>query len=152
MGKLPSTAAHRASLWLNQGISPRRLALTLALGIGVGCIPVVGVPTLLCAALAFAFRLNFPAIQAANYAVMPLQLLLIVPFVRLGQRLLPSAPGIARSAFLHLPSLHLAASVSGLAGQALLAWLLVAVPSVLLLTIALTRLLERIPALNPSQK
>ncbi len=149
IGTYTEAATRHASLWLSQGISPRRLALTLALGFAIGCIPVVGVPTVVCAALAFAFRLNFPAIQAANYAVMPLQLVLIVPFVRLGQRLLPSAPGFVPSAFLHLPSLHLAASLSSLASQALLAWLLVAAPSVLLLTLALTRLLERIPALNP---
>src|SRR5271156_1481165 len=79
-----------AALWLRQGISPRRLALTLALGFAVGCIPVVGIPTLVCAALALALRLNLPAIQAANYIVMPLQLVLIVPFVRLGGRLLAS--------------------------------------------------------------
>lgn len=151
IGRVLKAATRRATLWLSQGISPRRLALTLALGFAVGCIPVVGVPTVLCAALAFAFRLNLPAIQAANYVVMPLQLILIVPFVRLGQRLLPNAPRFLPGAFLHLPSLHLAASLSGLAGQALLAWLLVAVPSVLLLTITLTRLLEHIPALNPSE-
>ena len=68
--------------WLRQGTSPRRLALTLALGFAIGCIPVVGIPTVLCAALAQAMRLNQPAIQAANYAAMPLQLFLIVPFVR----------------------------------------------------------------------
>ncbi|MGB0066173.1 MAG: DUF2062 domain-containing protein [Terracidiphilus sp.] len=151
MVKLAANATHRASLWLGQGISPRRLALTLALGFAVGCIPVVGVPTVLCAALAFAFRLNFPVIQAANYAVMPLQLVLIVPFVRLGRRLLPSAPGFAPRAFLHLPSLHMATSLSGLAGQALLAWLLVAAPAVVLLTVALTPLLARIPAFEPTK-
>src|SRR5580698_2056041 len=69
---------------LSQGISPRRLALTLALGCAIGCIPVFGVPTLVCVALALVLRLNLPAIQAANYAVMPLQILLIAPFVRLG--------------------------------------------------------------------
>src|ERR1700733_8439018 len=73
-----------ARLWLRQGVSPRRLAITLALGFAIGCIPVVGVPTLLCAALAFGLRLNLPAIQAANYAAMPFQLALILPFVRLG--------------------------------------------------------------------
>jgi hypothetical protein len=46
---------------------------------------VVGIPTVLCAGVALALlRLNLPAIQAANYAAMPLQLALIVPFVRLG--------------------------------------------------------------------
>ena len=48
--------------WLRQGISPGRLGLTLALGFAIGCIPVVGVPTVLCAALALLFRLNQPAI------------------------------------------------------------------------------------------
>src|ERR1035441_603558 len=80
-----------AAVWLRQGISPRRLALTLALGLAIGCIPVVGIPTLVCAALAVVFRLNLPAIQAANYAVMPFQLLLIVPLVRLGSWLFASS-------------------------------------------------------------
>jgi hypothetical protein len=33
----------------------------------------------------------------------------------------------------------------------LLAWLLVAVPAVTLMTLALTRMLRRIPALNPAR-
>ena len=40
--------------------------------------------------------------------------------------------------------------MGGLAGQALLAWLLVAVPAVALMTLVLTRMLKRIPALDPS--
>ena len=84
MARIPAAAKRNASLWLSQGISPRRLALTLALGFAVGCIPVVGIPTVLCAGLALVLRLNLPAIQMANYAAMPLQLILIVPFVRLG--------------------------------------------------------------------
>jgi hypothetical protein len=40
--------------------------------------------------------------------------------------------------------------MGGLAGQALLAWLLVAVPAVVLMTLALTRMLKRIPAHDPS--
>jgi hypothetical protein len=38
-----------------------------------------------------------------------------------------------------------------LAGQALLAWLLVAVPVVLLLTATLTRMLRRIPAIGATE-
>lgn len=147
-------ARRNAVLWLRQGISPRRLALTLALGFAVGCIPVVGIPTVLCAALALALRLNLPAIQAANYAAMPLQLALIVPFVRLGGWLISEKPArapvasIDSHALLHLPLLHLAAWLGGLAGQALLAWLLVAIPAVAVMTLALTRVLRRIPALE----
>ena len=154
MRGIPATAKRNAMLWLSQGISPRRLALTLALGFAIGCIPVVGIPTVLCAALALALRLNLPAIQAANYAAMPLQLVLIVPFVRFGGWLLPgNHPHItaARSLLEHLPALNLAARVGGMAGQALLAWLLFAIPFVTLLTAGLTLMLRRIPAMNAGE-
>jgi len=140
-------------LWLSQGASPRRLALTLALGLAIGCIPVVGIPTLVCAALAVAMRLNLPAIQAANYAAMPLQLLLIVPFVRLGNRLF--APGQMQAArfssLTHASPLALIQGFGSLAAHALVAWLILAVPAVILLTAAFTPLLRRVPALAPAE-
>ena len=157
MRSIPAEAKRNAVHWLSQGISPRRLALTLALGFAVGCIPVLGVPTVLCAALAVALRLNLPAIQAANYAAMPLQLALIVPFVRMGGWIVSSivsgqpARFLAPRALLHLPALSLAAHMSGLAGQALLAWLLAAIPAVILMTVTLTRMLRRIPAMRAAE-
>ena len=81
----------KAAVYLRQGISPRRLALTLSLGFVVGCIPLVGLPTALCAVIALTFRLNQPAIQAANYLAMPFQVALIVPLVKLGEKLFPFA-------------------------------------------------------------
>ena len=153
MRRISAAAKRNAGLWLSQGISPRRLALTLALGFAVGCIPVVGVPTVLCLGLALALRLNLPAIQAANYVVMPLQLLLIAPFVRLGGWLLTTKPvySLAPRALLHFSSLNLAARMGGMAGQALLAWLFVAVPAVALLTATLTLMLRRIPILQAAE-
>jgi uncharacterized protein (DUF2062 family) len=135
----------KVARWLRQGISPRRLALTLALGFAIGCIPVVGLPTLVCAAVALALRLNVPAIQAANYVAMPLQLALIVPFVKLGGRMTATASHPDAAALLRLSPLHMATQLSGMAGQALLAWVLVAIPAVLLLTFALTPMLRRVP-------
>jgi len=136
------------AVWLRQGISPRRLALTLALGFAIGCIPVVGIPTLVCAALALALRLNLPAIQAANYLVMPLQVVLIVPFVRLGGWLLSSGqrPTVGAQTLLHSSPLAVLTQLGGMAGQALLAWLLIAIPAVALLTFTLTPVLRRVPA------
>jgi len=69
---------------LTQGVSPSRLALALTLGLVVGVVPVLGVTTALCAALAVALRLNQPAIQLANYAAYPVQLLLLVPALQAG--------------------------------------------------------------------
>jgi len=137
-----------AVIGLRQGISPRRLALTLALGFAIGCIPVVGIPTLVCAAIALIMRLNLPAIQAANYIVMPLQLALIVPFVRFGGWLTASSPShpLQASVLLHATPLVLLSQFGSMAGQALLAWAVFAIPAVLLLTFTLPLLLRRIPA------
>ena len=142
---------------LQRGIAPRRLALTLALGFVLGCIPIIGIPTALCAMVALLFRLNLPAIQAANYAAMPLQVALIVPFVRLGGWLAPFSirPGIDISllmreplAFVRHASAPLLEAAGLMAGQAILAWLLISIPVVLVLTAALTTLLRRVPALT----
>jgi hypothetical protein len=153
MRKIPAATKRNAVIWLRQGVSPRRLALTLSLGFAIGCIPVLGIPTVLCSALALGLRLNLPAIQAANYVAMPFQLALIVPFVRLGRWLVSADPARALEpgALLHFPTLNVAAHMVTLAGQALLAWLLIAVPVVLLLTAALTRMLRRIPAIRASE-
>jgi uncharacterized protein (DUF2062 family) len=153
MRNIPAATKRNALLWLSQGITPRRLALTLALGFAIGCIPVVGIPTVLCSALALTLRLNLPAIQAANYAAMPLQLALIVPFVRLGGWLVSADPArtMEPTALLHVSSLHFAVRMGILAGQALLAWLLIAVPVVVLLTAVLTRMLRRIPAIRATE-
>ncbi|MGD0890043.1 MAG: DUF2062 domain-containing protein [Terracidiphilus sp.] len=142
-----------AANWLRKGISPQRLALTLALGFAIGCVPVVIIPTFICAALALTLRLNFAAIQAANYVAMPLQLLLIVPFVRLGGWLFDAGPVHASqiAALLHTSPVDLVTQLTGIFGHALAAWLLLAIPAVALLTFALTMLLRRVPAMAPAE-
>ena len=139
--------------WLRQGISPRRLALTLALGFAIGCIPVVGVPTLLCAGLALFLGLNQPAIQAANYAAMPLQLILVVPFMRLGRWMLGFSPAqLQLSDWLnHIVFLGPAVRIGWLASQALFGWMLVAGPAVMLLWLTLTVMFRRIPAIASAE-
>ena len=72
---------------LRQGVTPEKLALSVALGTIVSLIPVLGVSTVLCAVLAIWLRLNMPAIQLVNYLLTPAQLLLIIPFLRLGEQL-----------------------------------------------------------------
>jgi hypothetical protein len=72
---------------LRQGVTPEKLALSLALGAALGVIPAVGCSTTLCAIAAIVFKLNLPAIQIVNYFVYPAQIALIVPFFRLGEKL-----------------------------------------------------------------
>ena len=153
MTKSMASMRRKAAEWLRQGISPGRLALTLALGFAIGCIPVVGIPTAICALLALSLRLNLPAIQAANYAVMPLQLFLIVPLTRLGGWLLASGPiqATKAGAVLHPSPLNLLSLLGSLAGHAMVAWLVIAVPAVALMTFAFTVLLRRLPALSAAK-
>src|SRR5438270_12982362 len=116
----------KATGLLLQGISPQRLALTLALGFVLGCIPLVGIPTGLCVVLAFAFRLNVAAIQAANYVAMPFQIASIVPLVRLGGKVAPlTHASLDLAALAHSPVQllsHTSVQLGLLAGQALLGW------------------------------
>jgi len=153
MQRFTELAKQKMTNWLGQGMSPRRLALTLALGFAIGCIPVIGIPTVVCATVALTLRLNLPAIQAANYAAMPLQFVLIVPFMRLGRWLVSAAPShlLAPRLLLQTPMHDILARMGILAAQALLAWVLVAIPAVALMTIPLSLMLRRIPSLAASE-
>jgi len=72
---------------LRAGVTPEKIALSVALGIVLGVFPALGWTTALCAIAAFTLRLNLPAIQIVNYFVYPLQLALLLPFFRLGEKL-----------------------------------------------------------------
>jgi uncharacterized protein (DUF2062 family) len=78
--------------FLQQGVSPEKLALGLAFGITLGIIPLLGVTTLLCALAALAFRLNMPFVQLVHYVVSPLQLILFIPFLHQGSSWFAKAP------------------------------------------------------------
>lgn len=77
----------RLTLLLRQGVRPRRLALAIALGATIGLLPTVWGTSVLCFLAAWLLRLNPVVVQAANYLVYPLQILLFVPYLRLGERL-----------------------------------------------------------------
>ncbi|HEY3269598.1 MAG TPA: DUF2062 domain-containing protein [Geothrix sp.] len=72
---------------LQAGLSPEGLAWSVSVGLALGVIPLWGTSTALCVWAAVAFRLNQVAMQVANYLAYPLQLALIIPFIRLGERL-----------------------------------------------------------------
>jgi len=142
--------AARLLHFLRQGLTPEKLALSLALGAGLSCFPVFGTTTILCTVVALAFRLNLPAIQVGNYLALPLQIGLFIPFLRLGERLV-RAPRIPL-----VPAQLLALSRTSpseavqilLAGQwhAIVGWMLIAPGIVLLLALALSPLMRLLVA------
>lgn len=98
-----------------EGLSPESAALALAVGVILGTFPVYGLPTLLCTAVSLALGLNLPAVQVVNQLATPLQLAMLLPFIKIGARLLGPA---------HPTSLGL----GSLAMQAVAGWAMVCVP------------------------
>ncbi len=149
-------AQEKVLAWLRCGISPRRLAFTLALGFAIGCIPLVGVTTGICAVLAMLLGLNMPAIQAANWLAMPLQMVLLIPFLRLGAWLFPagSMPLTEAAILARLQAAPWQAmeQMGGLLAHAVLVWLLAAAPVLLVLTLLLTPLMYRLEKLVAEQR
>jgi len=81
---------------LTQGVTPQKIALTIALGFNLGIFPILGATTVLCAVVGFCLKLNQPIIQLVNAAALPLQISLIIVFVRIGEWLV-RAPHVSFS-------------------------------------------------------
>lgn len=138
---------------LRQGVTTDKLALSLALGLCLSCFPLFGATTILCTVAAIALRANLPAIQLANYTAAPLQILLLIPFIRMGEKLfrserLPLSASQLAARF-HASPLGALSSLWRWEWHAMVAWLLLAVPVFLLLYPALKTGLSKIPSLDP---
>ena len=133
---------------LRMGASPRTLAWSIAAGMLIGINPVIGTTTLLCLAVTFPCRLNVVATQIANHAVFPLELALVIPFIRLGSRIFHTAEmPLSPTAFLHLARttpLALTRQLWLWEWHALLLWAAISVIAAPLLALALTPLLRRL--------
>jgi uncharacterized protein (DUF2062 family) len=85
---------------LTQGVTPDRIAFTLAVGTACSLLPFLGFTTLLNLGVGLWLRLNQPILQTLNQLLGGVQLVLILVYVRVGE------------AIWHAPAMPL--SVSGL--------------------------------------
>ena len=69
---------------LRGGVSPKRLAWSIAVGVVIGINPLIGVTTVVVILIAMMFRLNQVASQVGTHVVAPLQWLLFLPFIQAG--------------------------------------------------------------------
>jgi hypothetical protein len=70
---------------LRQGASPEGVAASAAVSLAIAINPIIGTTTVGCLLAGRLFRLNHVVMQVINHLSYPLQILLIVPFVRLGE-------------------------------------------------------------------
>ncbi len=77
---------------LTQGVTPDRLALTLAVGTACSVLPFLGFTSLCNLVVGFRLRLNQPILQTLNQLLGPLQLAMILVYVRLGEKIWRAPP------------------------------------------------------------
>jgi len=114
---------------VKQGADANGLANTVAAGLIIAVIPVLGITTALCVAVGLKWRLNQPVIQAVNYLLYPVQIILLPVFILLGAKLfgvepVSFDPKTVFSEFTTDPGLFM--SNYGMAGlRACMVWLLI---------------------------
>ena len=75
-----------------QGITPDRVALTFAVGTACSLLPFLGFTSLLNLGVGLWFRMNQPILQTLNQLLGPVQLVLIIAYVRIGETIWRAAP------------------------------------------------------------
>ncbi len=83
--------------FLRQGISPASLAWAITVGIVLAYVPIFGVSTVLCLLIIWLFRLNPAVVLLANQVAYPLQFILYLPLLRMGEWIF-GAPNVPFSA------------------------------------------------------
>jgi hypothetical protein len=129
---------------LRGGMTPRRMAWSLALGVVIGINPSLGITTVLVVVCAWVFGLNQVASQIGAHAATPLHLLLFIPFFELGVHLFHTRKlPLSRKQIEHLSHhpLHLVRFIWQWEWHALIVWGLVAAVALPLLAKYLRRAL-----------
>ena len=70
---------------LSEGLTPKKMSEALAAGFVLGMTPMLGISTVLAVGIAVVFKLNQVAIQVANWAAYPAQIIMFIPFIRIGE-------------------------------------------------------------------
>lgn len=77
---------------LTHGVTPDKIALTFAVGTACSLLPFLGFTSLLNLGVGLWLRLNQPILQTLNQLLGPVQLVLILAYVRLGEKIWGAPP------------------------------------------------------------
>ena len=124
-----------------------KTAWTIALGFAVGMFPLLGLTTIACVLLATTLRLKQSAIQLGNYAALPFQIILLIPFLRLGERITHAErfvfdPPALLKGFPHIPE-STARAVVMAQWHMIEGWAVVAPFALLVIALIAKRILQR---------
>lgn len=70
---------------LKQGLSPKELSQSIIVSGLISTIPILGVSTFMITTVSLKQKLNLPIMIALSYLMWPVQILMIIPFIRVGE-------------------------------------------------------------------
>nr|WP_315151864.1 DUF2062 domain-containing protein [uncultured Flavobacterium sp.] len=85
MKKKIYTLKDKVTALFKQGLSPMLLIQSIIVSGTLSIIPILGVTTFILTVLSIKKKLNLPIMIAISYLMWPIQILLIIPFIRVGE-------------------------------------------------------------------
>lgn len=70
---------------MRQGLTPNELSQSIIVSGLISTIPILGVSTFLITTVSLKRRLNLPVMISLSYLMWPVQILMIIPFIRVGE-------------------------------------------------------------------
>ena len=78
-------AKEKTTALLKQGLTPKELSQSIIVSGLISTIPILGVSTFMITTVSLKRKLNFPVMISLSYLMWPVQILLIIPFIRVGE-------------------------------------------------------------------
>lgn len=129
-----------------QGLTARELTESIVASGLISIIPILGVSTFMITTLSLKRKLNLPIMLSLSYLMWPLQILLILPFIKLGEFVFSvQAPNHTVEEIIHSFQISFFNTISHLSFEllcGLCAWFLIAVPVAIVIYLLLLLLLK----------
>ena len=78
-------AKEKTTALLKQGLTPKELSQSIIVSGLISTIPILGVSTFMITTVSLKRKLNLPVMISLSYLMWPIQILLIIPFTRVGE-------------------------------------------------------------------
>ncbi|MES2573984.1 MAG: DUF2062 domain-containing protein [Bacteroidota bacterium] len=75
----------KTTVLFKQGLTPKQLSETIIVSGLISTIPILGISTFLITTVSLKRKLNLPIMLGLSYLIWPIQILLIIPFIRVGE-------------------------------------------------------------------
>ena len=85
MKAILNRAKEKTTALLKQGLTPKELIQSIIVSGLISIIPILGVSTFMITTVSLKRKLNFPVMISLSYLMWPVQILMIIPFIRVGE-------------------------------------------------------------------